>query len=97
MSPCQSSPEAPATSWPVRPPGGPPGTRQPTAPDEVGPVCVVAEDGRQLDPPDYHVVEDVRGIQAGLARHRNSRRAQGDQDWNIPCHGTDHLRAALFS
>ncbi len=37
-----------------------------------------------LDSPHHDVVEAVRGIQAGLARHRNSKMAQGDQDWNVP-------------
>jgi hypothetical protein len=34
------------------------------------------------------VVEAVRGIQAGLARHRTSRLIQGDQDWNVPYYRT---------
>ena len=46
--------------------------------DEVGPVPVVAEDGRPLDPPHHDVVEGVRSIQAGLARHRTWRLAQDD-------------------
>ena len=41
----------------------------PQAGDENGPVGVVAEEGRPLDPPHHHVVEDVRGIEARLARH----------------------------
>jgi hypothetical protein len=36
---------------------------------EVGPVGVVAEEGRPLDPPHHHVVEDPRGIETRLARH----------------------------
>ena len=44
--------------------------------DEVGPVGVVAEEGRPLDPPHHHVVEDPRGIEARLARHSGDRQAQ---------------------
>jgi hypothetical protein len=52
--------------------------------DEVGPVCVVAADGRPRASPHPDVAEGVRRIHAGLARHRCSRLAQGDPDWNVP-------------
>ena len=46
--------------------------------DEVGPVPVVAEDGRPLDPPHHDVVQGVGGVQPGLARHRIWGLAQDD-------------------
>lgn len=37
--------------------------------DEVRAVGVIPEEGTPLEPPQKHVVEGVRGIQAGLAGH----------------------------
>jgi hypothetical protein len=44
--------------------------------DEVGPVAVVAEEGRPLVPPPLHVVEGPRCIEARLARHSDGRLPQ---------------------
>jgi len=37
--------------------------------DEIPAVRVIPEDGAPLEPPHHHVVEGVRGIQAGLTGH----------------------------
>lgn len=39
------------------------------APDNLVPVGVVAEDGCPFDSPHHHMVQGVRRIEAGLARH----------------------------
>ena len=36
--------------------------------DEIGPVGVIPEDRAPLQPPDHHVLEDSRRIEARLAR-----------------------------
>jgi hypothetical protein len=59
------------------------GERRHTA-DKVVPVGVVAEEGRPLDPPHHHVVEDSRGIEAGLARHSTGRLVQIVLLGNVP-------------
>jgi hypothetical protein len=37
--------------------------------EKVVPVAVIAEQGASLQPPDHHVLEDARRIQAGAPRH----------------------------
>jgi hypothetical protein len=50
--------------------------------DEVVPVTVIAEQGASLQPPDHHVLEDARRIQARAPRHvaKDSRRQQPGQE-----------------
>jgi len=59
----------------ARPGGDGPGAplRQASqAPDEVGPVPIVAEDGTALEGPHHDVMEGVGGIEARLAGHEGS-------------------------
>lgn len=46
--------------------------------------CNGLEEGPPLQSPHHHMVEGLRGVEAGMARHRNSGLAQGDQGWNVP-------------
>ena len=41
------------------------------AAQEVGAIRVIPEDGAALDAAHHHMVEDARGIQAGLAWHND--------------------------
>jgi len=40
--------------------------------NEVGADPIVAKETRTLDPPQHHVVDDIRGIETGLAGHGTS-------------------------
>ena len=37
--------------------------------EEVGPIPVIPEEGRPLDPPHHHMVQGVRRIEPRLTRH----------------------------
>ena len=44
--------------------------------DEVGAIDVIPEQGCPLDPPHHHMVQGVRGVQTGLARHHEGERTR---------------------
>jgi hypothetical protein len=40
---------------------------------EVGAIRVIPEEGAPLEAAHHHMVKNARGVQAGLARHRDRR------------------------
>ena len=56
---------------------------------EVAPISVVPENGSALEAAHHHVVEDPRGIQAGLAGHDQRTISQSSFGSNVP-HDVPH-------
>jgi hypothetical protein len=52
--------------------------------DEVGPIRVVPEDGPPFEAAYHDMVQGVRGIEAGLARHRERKSSTTCSTWHRP-------------